>query len=156
MLSWLGYGNTGAVVKGLNDVPLELRPATEITHPAFQVMVGSGTTLLLVALWALIFVWRKRRVPDGKWLLRAILISGPLGFIAIEAGWVLTELGRQPFIIYNVMRTADAVTTAPGLVIYLVTFVALYLLLAGMVVWFLRRMAGEPAAREEGSSLATA
>ncbi len=156
MLSWLGYGNTGAVVKGLNDVPLELRPATEITHPAFQIMVGSGTILLLVALWALVFVWRKRRVPDGKWLLRAILISGPLGFIAIEAGWVLTELGRQPFIIYNVMRTADAVTTAPGLVIYLVTFVALYLLLAGMVVWFLRRMAGEPAAREEGSSLATA
>jgi cytochrome bd ubiquinol oxidase subunit I len=156
MLSWLGYGNTSAVVKGLNDVPVELRPATEIIHPAFQVMVGSGSILLLVALASVIYAWRKRRAPDNKWLLRAILVSGPLGFLAIEAGWVVTELGRQPFIIYNVMRTADAVTTAPGLIAYLVTFVALYLLLAAMVVWFLRQIANQPAAQKEGSSLATA
>ncbi len=155
LLSWLGFGDTTAVVKGLNDVPVALRPATEIIHPAFQIMVGSGTLLLLVALASVIYAGRKRRAPNNKWLLRAILISGPFGFLAIEAGWVVTELGRQPFIIYNTMRTADAVTTAPGLVVYLATFVALYLLLAAMVIWFLRQMAGEQSAQKEGSSLAT-
>lgn len=158
LLSWLGYGDTNAVVKGLNDVPAELRPATEIVHPAFDTMVGSGTILLIVALWSLVFAWRKRRTPDGKWLLRAILISGPFGYLAVEAGWIVTCIGRQPFIIYNVMKVGDAVTTAPGVPLYLGIFVLLYLLLGGLVIWFLRHIAYRPtiSSGKEGSSLAAA
>ena len=73
-------------------------------------MVGSGTALLVLSIAAGWLTWRHRRVPDGKWFLRALVAAGPFGFLAIEAGWTVTELGRQPWIIYGVMRTEEAVT----------------------------------------------
>jgi cytochrome bd ubiquinol oxidase subunit I len=78
-------------------------------------------------------------VPDNKWLLRGLVGCSPLGFIAVETGWFVTELGRQPWIIYGVMRTRDAVTPMPGLVVPFTTFTLVYLLLAVIVIFLLRR-----------------
>src|SRR5712664_3083670 len=83
--------------------------------------------------------WRRRRLPDDRWLLRALVAAGPLGLVAIEAGWVVTEVGRQPWIIYGVMRTADAVTPMPALVVPFVTFTMVYLFLSLVLVYVLRR-----------------
>jgi cytochrome d ubiquinol oxidase subunit I len=84
-------------------------------------------------------------LPDNKWLLRALVIAAPMGMIAIECGWTVTEVGRQPWIIYGVMRTAFAVTPMPGLVVPFVTFTLLYLFLAVIVVWLLlRQVAASP------------
>jgi cytochrome bd ubiquinol oxidase subunit I len=78
-------------------------------------------------------------LPDNKWLLRGLVGCSPLGFIAVETGWFVTELGRQPWIIYGVMRTRDAVTPMPGLVVPFTTFTLVYLLLAVIVIFLLRR-----------------
>jgi cytochrome d ubiquinol oxidase subunit I len=83
--------------------------------------------------------WRTRRLPDNKWLLRALVCSAPLGFIAVETGWFVTELGRQPWIIYGFMRTRDAVTPMPGLIVPFTTSTIVYLLLAVIVIFQLRR-----------------
>jgi cytochrome d ubiquinol oxidase subunit I len=83
--------------------------------------------------------WKHRGVPDGKWLLRALVAAGPLGFLAIEAGWVVTELGRQPWIIYGVMRTQKAVTPMGKIAIPFVVFTILYLFLSVVVIYLLRR-----------------
>ena len=97
--------------------------------------------------------WRKRRLPDGRWLLWLLVLCGPLGFVAIEAGWVVTEVGRQPWIIYNVLRTADAVTPVPGLVVPFLTFTALYFALAALVVWLLwRQFRDSPRIPAEGGA----
>ncbi|HLM01626.1 MAG TPA: cytochrome ubiquinol oxidase subunit I, partial [Pyrinomonadaceae bacterium] len=94
--------------------------------------------------------WRNRRGEPGKWLaskwfLRALIFAAPLGFIAIETGWVVTEVGRQPWIIYNVMRTSEAVTPMPGLVVPFVTFTILYIFLAIITAWLLlRQVASSP------------
>jgi len=112
-------------------------------HAAFQVMVGCGTVMAVTALAGAWLYWRRRRLPDAPWYLRLVTLTGPLGFVAIEAGWTVTEVGRQPWIIHGVMRTADAVTPMPRLVIPLVTFTAVYLLLAFVVVVLLRRQVFE-------------
>jgi cytochrome bd ubiquinol oxidase subunit I len=138
-LSFLAHGDFQAEVKGLNTFPLDQRPNTAIVHPAFQVMVGSGLALLAVGVWAAFLAWRKRGLPDNRWLLRALVATGPLGFIAIEAGWVVTEVGRQPWIIYGLVRTADAVTPMPGLVVPFLTFTLLYIFLAVVVIVLLWR-----------------
>ena len=102
-------------------------------------MVGAGTAPAAVALGAALLAWRWRRLPDSPWLLRALVACGPLGFVAIEAGWTVTEVGRQPWVIYQILRTADAVTPATGLVAPFVTFMLLYVFLAIIVVWLLWR-----------------
>ena len=95
--------------------------------------------MLAVAVWVAWGWWRTRRLPDNKWLLRALVCCSPLGFIAVETGWFVTELGRQPWIIYGFMRTRDAVTPMPGLVVPFTTFTTVYLLLAVIVIFLLRR-----------------
>ncbi|HYE76132.1 MAG TPA: cytochrome ubiquinol oxidase subunit I, partial [Blastocatellia bacterium] len=109
-LSILSFHDPNAVVKGLNEFPRELWPNTVIVHFAFQIMVGLGTLMMLVALWGLFIWWRKHSLPDSKWFLRALVITAPAGMIAIEAGWTVTEVGRQPWIIQGMMKTAEAVT----------------------------------------------
>jgi cytochrome bd ubiquinol oxidase subunit I len=138
-LSFLAHGDLQAEVKGLNAFPPDERPNAAIVHLAFQVMVGSGMALLAVGLWAALLAWRKRGLPDNLWLLRALVAVGPLGFIAIEAGWIVTEVGRQPWVIYGLVRTADAVTPMPGLVVPFITFTLLYIFLAVIVVVLLWR-----------------
>ena len=142
LLSFLAYGDPHAEVKGLNEFPADQRPPVVIVHISFQIMVGCGVAMMLVALWA---AWRylrgrrKQTWHDSKWFLRVLVIAAPLGFIAIETGWVVTEVGRQPWIIYGVMRTSEAVTPMPGLVVPFVTFTVLYFFLAAITVWLLFR-----------------
>jgi cytochrome d ubiquinol oxidase subunit I len=138
-LSLLARGDPRALVRGLDGIPRDEWPDTRIVHWAFDVMVGAGFTMLALAGWAGWLWWRWRRLPDDRWLLRALVVAGPLGFIAIEAGWVVTEVGRQPWIIYGVMRTADAVTPMPGLVVPFVTFTIVYVFLSVILVYLLRR-----------------
>ncbi|MBX6332092.1 MAG: cytochrome ubiquinol oxidase subunit I [Gemmatimonadaceae bacterium] len=136
-LSLLAYHDPRAVVRGLDAFPREDWPPVPIVHVAFQIMVGLGTYIALVSAWAIVAAWRRRALPDDPWLLRALALAAPMGFICIEAGWTVTEVGRQPWIIYGVMRTADAVTPMPGLVVPFAVFTALYCLLGAIVVWML-------------------
>jgi cytochrome bd ubiquinol oxidase subunit I len=139
MLSWLVTRDRAATVVGLEKFPRADWPNVRLVHWSFDLMVASGFILCALALFAAILCWKRRGLPDQKFFLRAVVFSGPLGFIAIEAGWMVTELGRQPWIIYGVMRTADAVTPMPGLALTFGIFTAIYFLLALTVIYLLRR-----------------
>jgi cytochrome d ubiquinol oxidase subunit I len=102
-------------------------------------MVACGLFLAAVALLGAALAWRRRRLPDHPAFLRLAIVAAPLGFVAIEAGWVVTEVGRQPWVIHGILRTADAVTPMPGLVVPFTAFTLLYLVLAGIVVVLMRR-----------------
>ncbi len=138
-LSFLAHGDFDAEVIGLDQFEKENRPPVFITHMAFQIMVGSGTFLALVGLFFLFFNWRKKHLLYSNAFLRTAIVCTPLGFIAVEAGWTVTEVGRQPWIIYEVMRTADAVTPMPGIQysFYMTLFV--YLFLSFVLVWLMNR-----------------
>jgi cytochrome bd ubiquinol oxidase subunit I len=110
---------------------------------------------VLLSVWILWSTWRRREIAANRWLLRAIALATPMGFIAIEAGWVVTEVGRQPWIVYEIVRTADAVTPMPGLVYPFALFTGIYLFLAAVVVWLLYRQiihSPTPAELEMGAS----
>jgi cytochrome d ubiquinol oxidase subunit I len=136
-LSFLATHHLDAEIKGLNDFPQNEWPPVAIVHVAFQIMVALGSLMALVALIVLVLQWRKREVVTMRWLLAAIVLAAPMGFICIEAGWTVTEVGRQPWVIYGILRTADAVTPMPGLVVPFVTFTALYVFLGVIVAWLL-------------------
>jgi cytochrome d ubiquinol oxidase subunit I len=138
-LSLLAFHDPNAVVKGLNEFPRADWPNVRIVHLAFQIMVALGTYLALVSLWAGWMAVRRRDLTASRSLLRAIALGGPMGFIAIEAGWTVTEVGRQPWIIQGVLRTADAVTPMPGLVVPFLLFTVLYCFLGVIVAWLLYR-----------------
>lgn len=143
-LSWLAYGDTDAVVTGLKAVPPPDRPNMILVHLAFQLMVAIGLGLVGLGLWALVARWRRGRLPDGRWFLRAAVIAGPASFVAIETGWMVTEVGRQPWIVQGVMRTADAVTTRPGIGLHLAATVGVYVLLAFACTKLLLQLARKP------------
>src|SRR6202007_3096996 len=111
---------------------------------AFQTMVGIGTLLALLGLVFLYVRFWKGRLPESRWFYRAVLVAGPLSVIALIAGWVTTEVGRQPWIVYGFMRTSDAVTGAHGIPVGYGTLVAVYLGLAGAVAWMLLRASRAP------------
>ena len=138
MLSWLAFGNSQAEVKGLNDIPADFHPPVAIVHYAFQVMVGIGGLLALISLLLLVAL-KKSHWLTKKWLLLLFALATPLGFVAVEAGWTVTEVGRQPWIIYGVMKTAEAVTPMPGIAWSLYLFTAVYLSLTFVVVYLLHR-----------------
>ena len=144
-LSLLAFHDPNAEVKGLDAIPRDDWPPVPIVHIAFQVMVALGTYMAVVSLWALWRWWRSSTSRSGtglagdRLLLRALALATPMGFIAIEAGWTVTEVGRQPWIVQGVLRTADAVTPMPGLIIPFLTFTALYILLGAIVVSMLRQ-----------------
>ncbi len=138
-LSLLVGHNPETEVVGLEHFPRDQWPNVRLVHWSFDIMVGTGFVMLAVAAWVAWIWWRTRRLPDNKWLLRALVCCAPLGFIAVETGWFVTELGRQPWIIYGFMRTRDAVTPMPGLVVPFTTFTTVYLLLAVIVIFLLRR-----------------
>ncbi|MCI0533758.1 MAG: cytochrome ubiquinol oxidase subunit I [Verrucomicrobiales bacterium] len=139
LLSLLAHGNLQAKVTGLEEFPRDQWPNIRLVHWAFDIMVAAGLAMLVVAGWAGFSWLRRHSLPDSKWLLRTLVAAGPLGFIAIEAGWFVTELGRQPWIIYGVMRTDAAVTPMKGLVVPFVLFTAVYFFLSIVVVYLLRR-----------------
>ena len=137
-LSFLAHGDRDATVTGLNDVPRENWPPVLPVHLAFQLMSAIGTFLAGVAVWGAWLAWR-RRVFTSRPFLRTLVVSTPLGFVAIEAGWMVTELGRQPWIVQGVMRTSEAVTPMPGLVASLAAVTAVYIALAVIVAALIRR-----------------
>jgi cytochrome d ubiquinol oxidase subunit I len=137
LLSFMAYHDFHAVVRGLNDVSRDLWPPVAIVHIAFQIMVGLGTLLALVALWALWCLFRRHDLGTELWLLRAVVVVASFGFLCIEAGWTVTEVGRQPWIVYGFLRTADAVTPMPGLIVPFITFTLLYCVLGVIVVYLL-------------------
>jgi cytochrome d ubiquinol oxidase subunit I len=136
-LSLLAHHDPEAEVKGLDQVPREDWPHVPIVHLGFQIMVAIGSALALVALWSLWILIRQREIASHPLLLRAIALCAPLGFIAIEAGWVVTEVGRQPWVIHGVLRTSAAVTPMPGLTFTFLLFTLLYLFLGIVVGWML-------------------
>jgi cytochrome d ubiquinol oxidase subunit I len=139
MLSFLATHDPSATVKGLNDIPRDLWPNIGLVHMSFDVMVGIGTLLMLLGAWFFVRWWRKRgALFDDRWLMRAIAVAGPLGFVALEAGWVVTEAGRQPWVINGYLKTADAVTPFADVKPFMVGYVGLYVLLGVMVVALLR------------------
>jgi cytochrome bd ubiquinol oxidase subunit I len=145
-LSWLATGDAHAVIQGLDVVPPGDRPNVVVVHLAFQLMVAIGFATAGLGVWALIgWLRRKRRaLPDGRWFLRAVLVAGPATFAALEAGWVVTEVGRQPWIVQGRMLTSDAVTTRGGIAIWVVLTVATYVLLGAACTWLLLRLARSP------------
>jgi len=136
-LSFLATHDFNAEIKGLNDFPENEWPPVAIVHVAFQIMVALGSFMALVALSVLVLQWRKRDVVTMRWLMKAVVLAAPMGFICIEAGWTVTEVGRQPWVIYGILRTADAVTPMPGLIVPFLTFTALYVFLGVIVAWLL-------------------
>jgi cytochrome d ubiquinol oxidase subunit I len=159
-LSLLAFHDPGAEVKGLKAVERADRPPVATVHLAFQTMVGLGSLMALVALWAGWMAWRGRDITAHRGLLRALALITPFGFIATEAGWIVTEVGRQPWVVQGLMRTSDAVTPMPGLVVPMVLFTLLYIGLGVIVVALVARLVRETAimrtdaARPEGSDLA--
>lgn len=138
-LSLLSAHDPNAKVVGLEDFPRKDWPNVRLVHWSFEIMVTAGMAMLGLSIAAAWLWWRHRRVPDNKWLLRALVAAGPLGFIAIEMGWIVTELGRQPWIIYGVMRTEEAVTPMGWIAVPFIVFTILYIFLAFMVVYLLCR-----------------
>ncbi len=144
LLSLLAFHDPNATVEGLDAVPLADRPPVNVVRFAFQSMVGIGTLLVLLGVAFLYVRFRRRRLPTSAWFYRAVVLAGPLSVVALIAGWVTTEVGRQPWIVYGVMRTAEAVTGASGIPIGYGTLVAVYLGLGAAVVWLLCRFSGVP------------
>ena len=144
LLSFLAYHDPNARVQGLDAVPPDRRPPVNVVRVAFQLMVGIGTLLALLGVVYLAVRVRRRRLPESRWFYRALTLAGPLSLVALIAGWVTTEVGRQPWVVYEVMLTRQAVTGASGIPVGYATLVAVYLLLAGAVVWVLRQLARAP------------
>jgi cytochrome d ubiquinol oxidase subunit I len=139
--SWLVGFSTDTEVIGLDSVPPEDRPpANTLLHWAFDAMVGICSALIVLGLWLGIAWWRRRDIPKTPWFLRAVAVSGVAAIVALECGWIVTEVGRQPWIVYEVMRTEDAVTEASGVWVSLGVVVVLYTLLGITTVLVLRAM----------------
>jgi cytochrome d ubiquinol oxidase subunit I len=136
LLSFMAFNDFNAEVKGLDQFPREDWPPTVICHLAFQVMVAIGSAM---ALLGVLFFWFFKRGDFPRWYLRLLILFIPMGVIAIEAGWIVTEVGRQPWIINELVRTKDAVTPVPGMVYHFYLFLLLYLGLAAATAWLLRR-----------------
>jgi cytochrome d ubiquinol oxidase subunit I len=143
-LSLLAFHSWNAKVQGLDTVPPNQRPPVNIVRVAFQTMVGIGTLLALLGLGYLFVRIRRKRLPESVWFYRAVVLAGPLAVLALIAGWVTTEVGRQPWVVYRVMPTADAVTGASGIPVGYATLAVVYVLLACGVAWVLRRLSRAP------------
>jgi cytochrome d ubiquinol oxidase subunit I len=150
-LSFLVTHRFDAVISGLDDVPEDERPNVLVTHLAFEIMVGSGMALGAISAW----FWARRvilrRREPSRLFLRAVALASPLGFLALEAGWVVTEAGRQPWTIHKILRTRDAVTPSPSVIGTFLLFTFLYIALGVAVVVLLRHLAAH---HEEGAHAA--
>ena len=144
LLSILARHNPDATVQGLDTVPASDRPPVNVVRYAFQTMVGIGTLLALLGAFYVVVWVRKRRLPRSVWFYRAVIVAGPLALVALIAGWTTTEVGRQPWVVYRVMRTSQAVTDAGGLWVAYIVVAIVYALLIAAVVWLLRRLARRP------------
>jgi cytochrome bd ubiquinol oxidase subunit I len=150
LLSLLAFHDPNATVEGLDRVPPEDRPPVNVVRLAFATMVGIGTLMAAFGVGLLIVWWRRRTLPSGRWFLRAVAALGPLSVVALIAGWVTTEVGRQPWVVYGFMRTEDAVTGADGIPVGYAALVVIYVALGAATVWLMRRLARAPLELEVG------
>jgi cytochrome bd ubiquinol oxidase subunit I len=150
LLSLLAQHDPNATIQGLDSVPKADQPPVNVVRIAFQTMVGIGTMLATLAVLVLWTWWRKRRLPRSPWFYRALVLAGPAAVVALIAGWVTTEVGRQPWIVYRVMLTDQAVTGARGIPVGYGTLAVAYLGLAIAVCFVLRRLAQAPLPRDYG------
>jgi cytochrome d ubiquinol oxidase subunit I len=143
LLSWLLKGDPNATIKGLNDFPRELWPNILIVHFSFEIMVGLGLALGFCGVLYWLLALRRRAPPTDRWLLPVLVVAGPASVVAMETGWFVTEFGRQPWIIYGVMRTSAAATSTPALgptfAVFLVLYAALGLTLARLLLLLAQR-----------------
>jgi cytochrome d ubiquinol oxidase subunit I len=145
LLSVLAKHDPNATIEGLEAVPEDDRPPPiNLIRFAFQTMVGIGTLMAALGVAHLLTWFRRRRFVESRWFLWAVVAAGPLSLVTLVAGWVTTEVGRQPWVVYRVMRTSDAVTGAGGIPVGYATLVVVYLGLAVAVAWILRRLASRP------------
>src|SRR5215211_662936 len=144
LLSLLAHHDPTATVTGLDTVPEADQPPVNVVRFAFQAMAGIGTALGALSLVFLFVWWRKRRLPESPWFHRAVMAAGPISLVALICGWIATEVGRQPWIVYETMRTSDAVTASNGLEVGFAVLVIIYVALAGALAWLLRRLAARP------------
>jgi cytochrome bd ubiquinol oxidase subunit I len=138
-LSFLAHSDFDAKVTGLDQFPKEERPPVLVTHFAFQIMVGIGFLLAFAGLLFLVFNRWWEHLLQTKWWLIFISLLTPLGFIAVEAGWTVTEVGRQPWIIYGMMKTKEAVSPMPGLQYSLYIITLVYAILTVILIWLMKR-----------------
>ena len=156
LLSLIAHRDPHATIQGLDAWPLADQPDPRPVHLAFDLMVGLGMTMLAIGAWYWSRVWKCRksgdpwRPPLSKWLLRAIAVATPFGFLAIECGWTVTEVGRQPWIVYGYMRTAEAVTEVPGQFASFGGFTIVYIILAATSAWLVHRLSMAPIEIEGG------
>jgi cytochrome d ubiquinol oxidase subunit I len=139
LLSFMVHNDFHTPVKGLDQIPLEDQPPVAITHYAFQLMVAMGMAMMALGLIYFIALFKQKQWFEKKWFLKLFIAATPIGFIAVEAGWTVTEVGRQPWIIQGIMRTSDAVTPMPGIGYSFYLFSAVYLTLSLAVIFMLYR-----------------
>ena len=139
LLSFLAHGDFNAEVEGLDKTKKENWPPVAIVHYAFQIMVFMGILMMGAGILFLIFKFRRKENLEKRWWLQILVWLTPAGFIAVEAGWIVTEVGRQPWIIYGIMKTSDAVTPMPGIQFSLYIITLIYILLTFLVFWLMRR-----------------
>jgi cytochrome bd ubiquinol oxidase subunit I len=144
LLSLLAFHDPNATVKGLNTVPKDDQPPTNVVKLSFRTMVAIGSALAALGLWFIWSWWRRKRLPATPWFARAVVVAGPLAVVALIAGWVTTEVGRQPWVVYEVMRTEDAVTGASGIPVGFGALSAVYIALGAIAYVMLRRLARTP------------
>ncbi len=144
LLSILAFHSWNAKVQGLATVRADQRPPVNVVRIAFQTMVGIGTLLALLGIVYLAVWIRRKRLPESTWFYRALVVAGPLSVVALISGWVVTEVGRQPWVVYRVMPTAAAVTGAHGVPVGYAALAASYVVVACGLVWVLRRLARAP------------
>lgn len=151
VLSLLAYHDVNATVKGLKDFPKEDRPPVTLTFLAFRLMIGLGFLFPVLALWAW---WKRHRLLESPRLLKVMLFSIPLPYLACQAGWTVTEVGRQPWVVYGVMRTSDAVSpiAAPQVAVSLTAFIVVYSLLGLVAFALMARYATRGPAMESAQS----
>lgn len=148
LLSWIAYGDSSAEVKGLLDYPATDRPPVDAVFWSFRGMVLLGGLFILLAIWA---TWQRKRQPPSKFLLKCLIWNIPLPYIAIMLGWAVAEMGRQPWIVYDLLRTSDAVSPIPGssVGLSLICFTILYTVLGILDIYLLRKYAIQgPGAQE--------
>src|SRR5947199_1398133 len=140
--SFLVGFSTSTQVTGLDSVPPGDRPPSNtMLHWAFDTMVGICTALIALGAWLAFAWWRRRDIPKTPWFLRAVAVSGVAAILALECGWIVTEVGRQPWVVYNVLRTQDAGTQASGVWVTFGAILLLYVALGTALVLVLRAMA---------------
>jgi cytochrome d ubiquinol oxidase subunit I len=148
LLSVLAYHDPNATVTGLDAVPASERPPVNVVRIAFQAMVGAGIVLALVGIVFLVAWVRRRRIPESRLFHAAVIAAGPLALVALYGGWVTTEVGRQPWVVYRTMLTSQAVTGAGGIPVGYGALALVYLGLGAAVIWILRRLSLAPLENE--------